>query len=50
MVEAIGSEAKSRFTGKIDKVTIEVTEMKKADNAGDDKARKEVALKKARSD
>jgi arylsulfatase len=50
VVEAIGSEAKSRFTGKIDKVTIEVTEMKKADNTGDDKDRKEVALKKARSD
>ena len=33
MVETIGSKAKSNFTGKIPKVTIEVKEMKQADKA-----------------
>jgi arylsulfatase A-like enzyme len=50
VVEAIGSEAKSRFTGKIPKVTIEVKEMKKADKSEEDKARIEAAHKKALSD
>jgi arylsulfatase len=49
-VEAIGSEARSRFTGKIHKVTIEVKEMKKADQGEEDKARLEFAYKKALSD
>ena len=31
VVETIGSEAKSRFTGTIHKITIDVKEMKKAD-------------------
>jgi len=45
-----GSEAKSRFTGKIHKVTIDVKEMKKEDKAEEGKARIEVAHKKAMSD
>ncbi len=47
---AIGSEAKSRFTGRIHKVTINVKEMKKADKAYEGKARMEYAHKKAMSD
>jgi arylsulfatase len=50
VVEAIGSEAKSKFTGKIPRVTIDVKEMKKADKAAADKAGKETARKKAMSD
>jgi len=50
VVEAIGSEKKSRFTGKIPKVTIEVKEMKKADKAEEHKARAVAAHKKAMSD
>jgi arylsulfatase A-like enzyme len=50
VVEAIGSEVKSKFTGKITKVTIEVKEMKKADKAAEDKGRAEAAHKKALSD
>jgi arylsulfatase len=50
VVEAIGSEAKSRFTGKIPKVTIEVKEMKKADKDRENKRREEYAHKKALSD
>jgi hypothetical protein len=50
VVEAIGSEAKSKFTGRIPKVTIEVKEMKKANKAEEDKARIGLAHKKAISD
>jgi arylsulfatase len=50
VVEAIGSEAKSRFTGKIPKVTIEVKEMKKSDKAEEDALHAEAAHKKALSD
>ena len=50
VVESIGSERKSKFTGTIYKVTVEVKEMKKADKAEENKARKEFAHKKARSD
>jgi arylsulfatase len=50
VVEEIGSDAKSKFTGKIAKVTIEVKEMKKADKAEAEKAGKETARKKAMSD
>jgi hypothetical protein len=50
VVEAIGSEAKSRFTVRIHKVTIDVKEMKKADKAEEGKARMEYAHKKAMSD
>jgi len=50
VVEAIGSEAKSKFTGRITKVTIEVKEVKKGDKAEEDKARIGLAHKKAMSD
>jgi arylsulfatase len=50
VVEAIGSEAKSRFTGRIPKVTIEVKEMKAADKAEETKARMVAAHKRAMSD
>ncbi len=50
VVEAIGSERKSRFTGKIPKVTIEVKEMQKADKPEEDRLHAEYARKKALSD
>ncbi len=50
VVETIGSEAKSRFTGTVRKVTVEVKEMKKADREEEDKLRTEYARKKAMSD
>ncbi len=50
VVESIGSESKSRFTGKIPKVTIEVKEMQKADKPEEDKLRAEYTRKKALSD
>jgi arylsulfatase len=50
VIESIGSEAKSKFTGRIPKVTIEVKDMKKADKAEEKKARAEYAHKKALSD
>ncbi|HBX42600.1 MAG TPA: arylsulfatase [Deltaproteobacteria bacterium] len=50
VVETIGSEAKSKFTGKIHMVTVEVKEMKKADKAEEDMLRAEYAHKKALSD
>jgi len=50
VVESIGSEAKSKFTGKIPKVTVEVQPMKKADKAAENKARAETAHKMAMSD
>ena len=50
VVEAIGAEAKSRFTGKIGKVTVETKDMKPAEKAQDSKLRAEVAQKKAKSD
>jgi hypothetical protein len=50
VVEAIGAEARSRFTGKIAKVTVETKEMKPAGQAQDDKARADAAQKKAKSD
>ncbi len=49
VVETIGSEAKSRFTGRIPKVTVEVKEMKTADKAEAVKANAEVEYKKAMS-
>jgi len=49
VVESIGSEAKSKFTGRIPRVTVEVKEMKKADKADEDKARAVAAHKKALS-
>jgi len=50
VVESIGSEHKSKFTGIIDKVTIEVKNMKKALNTEESKARKDFAQKKAMSE
>jgi arylsulfatase len=50
VVEAIGSEAKSRFTGHITKVTVEVKPMKAPEKAEAEKAGKETAKKKAMSD
>lgn len=50
VVESVGSEAKSRFTGKIPKVTVEVKPMKKADKAVESKARMAFMHKKAMSD
>ena len=50
VVEAIGSEARSRFTGKIHKVTIQAKDMKKADQGEADKARLEFAHNKALAD
>lgn len=50
VVETIGSEARSKFTGKIYKVTIEVQDMKKADKEEEQKARMDLAQKKALSD
>jgi arylsulfatase A-like enzyme len=50
VVETIGSEAKSRFTGKIPKVTVEIKPMKAADKEKESKLRAEVNHKKALSD
>jgi arylsulfatase len=50
VVEAIGSEAKSKFTGHITKVTVEIKPMKAPDKAEAEKAGKETAKKKAMSD
>jgi arylsulfatase len=50
VVEAIGAEAKSKFTGKIPRITIEVKQMTKADKAEENKARVEASLKKAMAD
>jgi arylsulfatase len=50
VVESIGAEAKSKFTGRIPRVTIEMKEMKKADKAEEKKARAEYAHKKVMSD
>jgi arylsulfatase len=50
VVEDYGVPAPYRFTGKIDKVTIELKEMKTSDKAAEDEARKHAALKKGLSD
>ena len=50
VVEAIGSEARSHFTGHITKVTVETKEMKAADKTEEDKIFAEAAHKKALSD
>jgi len=50
VIEAIGSEAKSKFTGKIPKVTVEVKPMAAPVKAESDQARKAAARKKALSD
>jgi arylsulfatase len=50
VVESIGSEAKSRFTGYISKVTVEVKPVKAPEKAEAEKGQKEAARKKALSD
>jgi hypothetical protein len=50
VVEAVGSEAKSKFTGHIPKVTVEVKEMKAAVKEEEDKERTKLVLKKGMSD
>ena len=45
VVEAIGAEAKSEFSGKISKVTVEVKPMAQPTKADAEKARKESAKK-----
>jgi arylsulfatase len=50
VVESIGSEAKSRFTGHISKVTVEVKPVKAPEKAEAEKGQKEAARKKALSD
>jgi len=50
VVEAVGSEAKSRFTGRIPKVTVDVKEVKAGDKAEAEKAQREAARRKAMSD
>ena len=50
VVEAIGAEAKSKFTGQITKVTVEVKPMAAPAKAEAEKVGKETAKKKAASD
>jgi arylsulfatase len=50
VVENYGIPAPYKFTGKIDKVTIDLKEMKKAEKEEEDKLRAEAARKKALSD
>jgi arylsulfatase len=50
VVEAIGSEARSRFKDRIPRVSIEVKEMKRVEKAEENTLRAEVARKKALSD
>jgi arylsulfatase A-like enzyme len=50
VVEDYGIPAPYKFTGKIDKVTIDLKEMKAADKAEENKLRAEAAHKKALSD
>ena len=50
VVETIGAEARSRFTGRIRTVTIGLKEMTSADGQEGEKAQVEVARKKALSD
>ena len=50
VVESIGSEAKSKFTGRIPKVTVEVKEMKNAEKALENKLRAETTHKKVMAD
>ncbi len=50
VAESYGIPAPYKFTGKIDKVTIDLKEMKKAEKAEENKLRAEAAHKKALSD
>ena len=49
IVEDYGIPAPSKFTGKIDKVTIDLKEMEKAERKQEDKLRAEASRKAARS-
>jgi arylsulfatase len=50
VVESIGSEARSRFTGKVNKVTIEVEPMKPGKNAEADVLHRQLAHRKFMAD
>ena len=50
VVENYGIPAPYKFTGKINKVTIDLKEMKNADKEKVDKAQKEAGVRKALSD
>jgi hypothetical protein len=50
VVETIGAEARSKFIGRIRKVTIELKDMRSADRQEEEKAQVDVARKKALSD
>ena len=50
VVENYGIPAPYKFTGKINKVTIDLKEMKSADKGKADKAQKEASVRKALSD
>lgn len=50
VVEDYGIPAPYKFTGKINKITIDLKEMKKADQAQEKDLRAEAGLKKALSD
>ena len=49
VVETVGAEAKSRFTGRIPKITVEVQDMKAPEKAQADQRRMETAHKMALS-
>ena len=50
VVEAIGAEAKSKFTGTISKLTVETKTMKPVEKTQDSKPRAEAVPKKAKPD
>lgn len=51
VVEAIGSEAKSRFSGRIPSVTVEIAAPRKSGGRDpDDAARKEAVVRKVMAD
>ena len=50
VVEDYGIPAPYKFTGKIDKVTVDLKEMKEADKTDENRLRAETAQKKALSD
>jgi len=50
VVESIGAERASKFTGKIEQVTVQVAPLSPADEAHSEKARKEAEQKKKSSD
>jgi arylsulfatase len=50
VVESVGAGHASRFTGKINKVTVQLNETKTATADADEKAQKLAAVKKGQSD